>query len=66
MRLFGIKDRDRVGEERLARLLSEKPHKAVDVEPTRPAAPRDLARALVINLLVAAVVGTWTVAFLLE
>jgi hypothetical protein len=66
MLLFGVKDQDRVGEERLARLLSERPLTAVDAGPSRRAAPRDLVRVLVINLLVAAVAGTWTVALLLE
>ena len=66
MRLFGIKDQDRVGEERLARLLSERPQRTIAVAPIVAPPARDLARALVINLLLAAVVGTWTVAFLLE
>lgn len=66
MRLFGIKDQDRVGEERLARLLSERPQKTVALAPIPVSPARDLGRALVINLLLAAVVGTWTVALLLE
>ena len=64
MRLFGIKDQDRVGEERLARLLSERPQKAVASAPSYAAASRDLGLVLVINLLLASVVGTWTVALL--
>lgn len=66
MRLFGIKDQDRVGEERLARLLSERPQKTINVSPIQGPPTRDLGRAVVINLLLAAVVGTWTVALLLE
>ena len=66
MRLFGIKDQDRVGEERLARLLSEKPQKTIPTTPSYVAASRDLGRALVINLLLASVVGTWTVALLFD
>jgi len=66
VRLLGIKDQDRVGEERLARLLSERPQKAVASVPSYAAISRDLGRVLVINLLLASVVGTWTVALLFE
>ena len=66
MRLFGIKDQDRVSEERLARLLSERPQRTVTVAPVLAPPVRDLGRALVINLLLTAVLGTWTLALLFE
>lgn len=64
--LFPVSDHTRVGEERLARLLAEphsRPLLPVTEKSTRS---RDPARMLVTLLLLAAVGGTWCLAYLLS
>lgn len=62
--LFPVSSHTRVAEERLVRLLEEAPRLSVGV-PESPHAKRDPARVVVRLLLLAAVAGTWCVAYVM-